>query len=340
MKLTLKYKAGVESYNESPVLFDYAFEKAISKLKDKNSTIHQWVDQELEELELISSKVKLVLDSDNQQVLSQIVYILDRKPTQEELDIIIQETTIQLTDGYGETPWIAKTSNGKAEITLIDLYDESYPIDVKLSKAKSPIKDQNKCTKKLEKAAEKGKIEQVKAFVENGGNPNCQHTLLMIAILNEQEEIALYLINHGVDINKADDDDNNTALFNTCFDGQTSIAKVLIDKGAIVDQICRLGMTSLMMAANRNHLDLVKLLVAKGAQINLQCDNGYTALTYTSSPEIVQFLLRQGGDITIKNFLGNAFEKFTDSLETAKTYDNEESINKYQKILEILQKHS
>ena len=178
-------------------------------------------------------------------------------------------------------------------------------------------------------------------MISNGENIDCvgewKQSLLMKAIQGGKEELAIYFINQNADVKKVDED-NSSAFFKTSFYGLTKVAKILFDNGVDINQRGYREMTTLMMASNRNHLDLVKYLIEKGADVNLQCDSGYTALTYTSSPDILAYLLSKNADPELKNFEGkNALENFKWSLEDIKGYGTEEMIKNYEKIVEILE---
>ncbi|WP_460219431.1 ankyrin repeat domain-containing protein [Psychroserpens sp. MEBiC05023] len=201
---------------------------------------------------------------------------------------------------------------------------------------------QKKCSKDIQLAAENGQLELVKEMINDGQHINClgewQQTLLMIAIQNGKKDVAHYLLEQNADIKKIDESQSD-ALFKTSFYGLTNIAENLIDKGAKIDNRGYRQMTTLMMAANRNQFDLVKLLVEKGANVNLQCDSGYTALTYTTSPKILTYLLSKNADIYLKSFQGmTALEQFRASLEDVKGYGSKEIINNHYEIIEILEK--
>lgn len=60
------------------------------------------------------------------------------------------------------------------------------------------------------------------------------------------------------------------------------------------------GATALMLAAARDHLEVVKFLVSKGARVNQADDGGGTALIYAvwkGYKDIVAFLLKSGADV-------------------------------------------
>ena len=201
---------------------------------------------------------------------------------------------------------------------------------------------QKKCSEEIQSAIESDDLELVKKMVKKGENINCigewKQTLLMKAIQSGKEKIALYLIGQNVEINKVDED-NSSAFFKTSFYGLTNIAKILIDKGTDVNQRGYRKMTTLMMASNRNQLDLVKLLVENGAEINLQCNSGYTALTYTTSPKVLTYLLSKNADLNLRNFQElNTIEQFKANLEDIKDYGTKETIENHKEIIEILEK--
>ncbi len=61
-------------------------------------------------------------------------------------------------------------------------------------------------------------------------------------------------------------------------DNQTEIAKYLIEEGASVNRPDGFGMTCLMWAANNGNLELVTFLLSKGADKGAETENGMTAL--------------------------------------------------------------
>jgi ankyrin repeat protein len=88
--------------------------------------------------------------------------------------------------------------------------------------------------------------------------------------------------------------------------GQLERVQVLLKQGAEIDSRAPsagnvpAGGTALMLAAARDHIEVVKFLISKGANVNLADEGGGTALIYTvwkGNKEIVALLLEKGADI-------------------------------------------
>ena len=66
-------------------------------------------------------------------------------------------------------------------------------------------------------------------------------------------------------------------LYIACAEGQVDAARLLLDKGADVNQAYKDGATPLHLACSRGHLDVARLLLEKGASV-CACYNGETPL--------------------------------------------------------------
>lgn len=127
----------------------------------------------------------------------------------------------------------------------------------------------------------------------------------LIAAAGHSKEVVELLIEHGADINiKAKD---GTTAFIASITGvlskriTTEVAALLLSKGADINATLSIkggeGMTSLMMAARNNHLELVKFLVENGADVNAKAKNGSTALSFATEDnysEVVEYLKSKG----------------------------------------------
>ncbi|WP_417285083.1 ankyrin repeat domain-containing protein [Comamonas sp.] len=110
----------------------------------------------------------------------------------------------------------------------------------------------------------------------------------------------------GVKVNLASRQ-NETALMMACIKGHLDLARQLIQRGADVN---REGWTPLHYAASADTpqtLDIVKLLLEESAYIDAASPNGTTPLMLAaqySSEAVVNLLLKEGADLTLRNQRG------------------------------------
>ena len=88
--------------------------------------------------------------------------------------------------------------------------------------------------------------------------------LLMAAALAKQTVIVEALLDKGANV-MARNSGGFTPLHAAANAGNVAIAKLLLDKGAVLDDADnRSGVTPLMVAGERNHLELAEFLLAQG----------------------------------------------------------------------------
>ena len=104
-------------------------------------------------------------------------------------------------------------------------------------------------------------------------------TPLILATYYNHEEIAIFLIEKGANID-AIDSSGNTALMGVCFKGYTNIAEKLISYGADVNIQNGMGATSLIYAATFKKLEIAKLLLNNGVDKTMKDARGNTALDH------------------------------------------------------------
>ncbi len=95
------------------------------------------------------------------------------------------------------------------------------------------------------------------------------------------------------------EDDVAGSLSDAVVAGDVARAQALIEEGADVDQSGAFGLTPLMQAANREHVEMVHLLLDAGAALNTTGLAGMTALhvaVRADSAEVVSALLERGAD--------------------------------------------
>lgn len=155
---------------------------------------------------------------------------------------------------------------------------------------------------------------------------------LLIAVHNNDIEVAINLIDQGANVNLQDNISDSPYLYAGA-QGRTEILERML-KYADIDfsVVNRYGGNTLIPAAEKGHIDNVKLLVADDRiDIDFQNNFGYTALIEAVAltdgsekfVEIVKILVDAGADITLKDKSG----------KTALDYAREKS---YEKMIEIL----
>jgi ankyrin repeat protein len=124
-----------------------------------------------------------------------------------------------------------------------------------------------------------------------------QATLLIIAALDNQPAIAEFLVGTGADV-MARNAGGFTALHAAAFSGSLPIAKLLLAKGAVLeDADNKAGVTPMMVAGEENHVELAEFLIEKGADVNRPEGHGYMPITrafWKGNTEIIRLFKRHG----------------------------------------------
>ncbi|MEZ0259419.1 MAG: ankyrin repeat domain-containing protein [Alphaproteobacteria bacterium] len=129
-------------------------------------------------------------------------------------------------------------------------------------------------------AARKNLIKVAEALLAKGADPNstCDRgqSAILVCSYKGHPEIAEMLLAKGANPNTPQDDLYPLAL--ACQYGYTSIAKGLIDHGALLDVQDSYGNTPLIRAAYEGAVEIVEALLQKGANIEIADKDGRTAL--------------------------------------------------------------
>ena len=172
----------------------------------------------------------------------------------------------------------------------------------------------------LIEAIKRGDIEEVRALLAQGANPNERETqvverkwlrtsvldlpkewaktALMQAVMSGKKEIVELLLDSGAEVDTGDVH-GSTALACT---GNVEIAKLLIDRGADVN--VRAFEPVLTAAAMEQRIDLMRLFLDNGADINATDSEGFTALMEPAGSgymDVVETLLAAGIDVNVRN---------------------------------------
>lgn len=129
---------------------------------------------------------------------------------------------------------------------------------------------------------------------------------LHIAALNGNTAIAKLLLENGAAVNNITP--TETALHMAANIGDEAMVRLLLDKGANINlRSTHYLRTALHLAATNGCLDVVKVLLEKGADVNVQDSYGWTALhlaTRTLQVEITELLRKGGALLTLKDSRG------------------------------------
>ncbi|KAM3510890.1 hypothetical protein MY11210_005493 [Beauveria gryllotalpidicola] len=113
------------------------------------------------------------------------------------------------------------------------------------------------------------------------GNKDAVAALLNSPSKNGHEAVARLLIDKGADVND-DDKDLSTPLLRASLRGHEAVARLLIDKGADVNASDKDRSTPLLRALVRGHEAVAGLLIDKGADVNASDKDGWTPLIRAS----------------------------------------------------------
>lgn len=188
--------------------------------------------------------------------------------------------------------------------------------------AKPGIEDDEKRTPLL--LAVKGNFGEVASeLVKSGADPNTiyvdeegeEHNLLMDAIIVENEEFALLLIQNGADIYNQDEH-KVTTLLQASHRGMAEVVKALLDaynasadkKAGFIDLVSDEGISPLIAASSEGHSAVVPLLIDAGADVNAVDKDGTTALMAAAARghiEAVEKLLTAKANTNAQNVDGH-----------------------------------
>src|SRR3989338_374890 len=152
-------------------------------------------------------------------------------------------------------------------------------------------------------AAEKGDLAAMSAALDNGADINVkggywQDSALIKAAKAGHIEMVKVLVSKGASLNNQDKN-GITALMRATVEGHTQIVQILIEAGADINTKDKFGTAALQDAAGNGHIDIVKMLLSKGAQVNAEDSYGQTAWVLAAERGYVEItqLLKEAGAI-------------------------------------------
>jgi len=153
----------------------------------------------------------------------------------------------------------------------------------------------------------KGDLVVAKLLVEAGADLECDcHGTrpLDYAVGANNVEMARMLLDHGALITRQENQDGYglSLLRSACISSRLDMVRLLVQKGASVNEEDDIGETPLRSAAVRGDHDVVKLLIELGADVNVKDRvSGSTPLMLARSPEVIELLERAGSGTKAEN---------------------------------------
>ncbi|CAM9441344.1 unnamed protein product, partial [Ectocarpus sp. 12 AP-2014] len=223
-------------------------------------------------------------------------------------------------DDYG-TPLHAAAEGGSVEAARLLL----------LKGADIDLEDGNHTTP-LSRAITEGHISMVEALLAAGADLTIRLTefevsALDFAALSQHVEIVRILIDHGMEVNRANSA-GRTALHFAAGENRVGAIDVLVGAGADIQARDTSGSSVLHCAAEGASPEDSLSLLNFGAEVNAQTEYGETALHYAAAEvgqrrgavQVVDLLLRWGADETIVSKRG---ETAADRIGTHRNYRTE-----------------
>ena len=154
----------------------------------------------------------------------------------------------------------------------------------------------------LSGAAKEGRIEEIKSFLDDGGNPNVvndmKQTALLLAAIEKHTDIVRLLLDKGADPNIADIL-GQTPLFFASYNQDLDSVEALIKTGADVNAVTGSGEFALLRAVTWGNTRLVEMLVKGGADVNMKpADTRVPAplqIAVQGQMKEIEMVLRQAG---------------------------------------------
>jgi ankyrin repeat protein len=275
--------------------------------KDKCSN---YLDGPLDKIGLRGGLITLAYEKKQLRVVTE--FESPRKLTAAELAALVDDTRGQWSDGIGE----GEFRHAKKLKLQIDLSPVGAEKKVTAKQSDDGKKVPTPRGMPLHQALEAKDLKRARELLASGLKLDTRdkygRTALHIACQDGLLDFAEELIHAGANVN-IKDKSKLTPLGRLCLcqdkkSMSTSqplvVLKLLLKGGAIVDDGDETGITPLMWATNRGHLDIVKALLKAGADVNArdrQRDNKNTVLMYASDLDMIKLLLKHGADPRLQN---------------------------------------
>jgi ankyrin repeat protein len=129
-------------------------------------------------------------------------------------------------------------------------------------------------------AAEWGDVEVVKAFIEEGADPDASFDSITPLQIARGADVVKVLIDAGANINATSEHGSGPPLEHAAELGDVDSIQVLLKAGAKVNGKSSAGWTALMGAAESGNPDAVRALLSAGADVHSRNNSGNDALDF------------------------------------------------------------
>jgi ankyrin repeat protein len=149
-------------------------------------------------------------------------------------------------------------------------------------------------------------------------------TPLIEAAFRGHADAVRVLMSRGAEVNKHEPCDGLTALHGAAQRGNKKIAIYLLDHGADVNAKDKHGFTPLSIAAHNGNLPFVDLLILRGADLHLANNQGATPLIMAANNgqfEVVMFLVEKGAVVEELDYL--EMTSLSSSIQRRQSTDSE-----------------
>jgi len=217
--------------------------------------------------------------------------------------LISNNANVNQTNKQGKTPLFSAAENGHGDIVTIFL---KHGADVKQEwKGKEALKQE------LITAVKNADTETIKTFAKQNKGwlslpiDEYPHTLMHLAVYHGNVNV-IHLIANSNNVNQCNkyNQYNFSPLRLAIHKESSEVVKLLLDKGANINDADRNGFTPLHHAIDKGNSEVVQLLLDRGANINDADRNGFTPLHQAidkGNSELVQLLLDRGADVNKEN---------------------------------------
>ncbi|KAK3789157.1 hypothetical protein RRG08_001550 [Elysia crispata] len=162
-------------------------------------------------------------------------------------------------------------------------------------------REKRRTIRQLQNFISQGNVAAVQEILKSDFDVDFQYngmTSLQLAVCEGLHEICKLLIDKGANVDQADAN-GNSLLNMACWRGFANIAQLLVSSGADVDSQNESGNTSLNVCAYKDYPAVAKILLARGCTLNLANKRGHTPLycvAQSGNLEMVRLLLEGGVD--------------------------------------------